>query len=321
MSARWLRRLLARAASCGLLCLLAAPAMACTYAQTGGSLSSSSVSSFQVRNGPALTSSANFSISCSGVVIAVASGQPSLSATLASPATGLTLKNGTNAIPYQITQSNGTALTTNFVFISASGTTVVGLFSGNSSVNVPINITTSIGANIPAGTYTDTILVKWSPRNICEGLLVVLGACVGAVTNTDTTSSLLVTLTVTNDCVITAPNIAFGSAPLPSGFPTVAQSIGLLCTSGLNYTVGLSAGGNASQGQRRMVSGTNFLAYDIFQSSGAVWGSAAGARVSAPAAANGLTVQTIPYTATVYPTQAAQPAGTYTDNVVVDVQF
>ncbi|XAH23337.1 spore coat U domain-containing protein [Xylophilus sp. GW821-FHT01B05] len=308
-----------RALCCSLLGLLAAPAIACTYAETGGNLGS--VPSFRVRNGPAITTSGNFSLSCSGVVLAALTGQPSVSATLASPATGLTLKNGTNSIPYQITQSNGTALTTGFVFINASGTTVVGLFSGNSSANVPINITTNVGANVPAGTYTDTIQVTWALRNICEGLLVVAGLCVGTPTNTDTTRSLLVTLTVTNDCVITAPNIAFGSAPLPSAFPTVSQDIGLLCTAGLSYTVGLSAGGHASAGQRRMASGTNFLAYDIFKASGALWGEVGGARAPGPAVADGLNLQTIPYNATVYPAQAPPPAGSYTDNVVVDVQF
>jgi spore coat protein U-like protein len=313
---------LLRGLCCSLLCLLAAPAIACTYAQTGGNLGS--VPSFRVRNGPAITTSGNFSMSCSGVLLSVLAPTPTLSATLTSPATGLTLKNGANSISYQITQSNGSALTTGFVFINASGNTVVGLFSGSSSANVPINITTNVSANVPAGTYIDTIQVTWAPRNICEGAISGVGLCLGTTTNTNTISSLVVTLVVTNDCVITAPNIAFGSAPLPSAFPTVSQGIGLLCTKDLAYSVGLSAGSNASAGQRRMASGTNYLAYDIFKASGALWGEVGSARVPetlGSAVANGDTVQTIPYSATVYPAQAPPPAGSYTDNVVVDVQF
>ena len=49
--------------------------------------------------------------------------------------------------------------------------------------------------------------------------------------------------------------------------------------------------------------------------------SARGSPHGAEAAADGTTLQTIPYTATIYQNQTTPPAGTYTDNVVVDVSF
>lgn len=50
------------------------------------------------------------------------------------------------------------------------------------------------------------------------------------------------TLTVTNDCQITTPNISFASAPVVAGFGTVSQGINVSCTKGSNYTVGLDDG-------------------------------------------------------------------------------
>ena len=94
--------------------------------------------------------------------------------------------------------------------------------------------------------------------------------------------TLTVNLTVSNDCTITAPNIAFGSAPVISAFtPVTGQTINLACTKGSAYTVGLSDGQNPVSvgGRRRMISGSNYLAYDIFKSAGTTrWGSVGAAR-------------------------------------------
>ena len=60
------------------------------------------------------------------------------------------------------------------------------------------------------------------------------------------TVELTVNLTVANDCLITAPNIAFGSAPVVSAFvPVTSQTINLACTKGSAYTVGLDDGERA----------------------------------------------------------------------------
>ncbi len=69
-------------------------------------------------------------------------------------------------------------------------------------------------------------------------------------------------MTVSNDCVITAPNISFGSAPVISAFATVTgQTINLACTKGSAYTVGLSDGQHpvSAGGRRQMISGSNYL--------------------------------------------------------------
>jgi spore coat protein U-like protein len=126
---------------------------------------------------------------------------------------------------------------------------------------------------------------------------------------------------VTNDCSITAPDIQFGSAPLLAGFAARSQNIGLLCTKGLVYTVGLSPGANASGGRRRMASGANRLQYDIFKPDATVWGATGAARAAGAGIADGLATQLMPYTARIYTDQPQPAAGTYTDSVVVDVGF
>ena len=183
-----------------------------------------------------------------------------------------------------------------------------------------MRITTQVGANVPAGTYTDSITVNWNYANICEGVAVGSG-CVGNNRSGDVDRTLVVQLVVINDCTITAPDINFGSAPLPSGFSTVSQSISLNGTKGITYTVGLDPGGYINGTRRQMASGTNRLQYNIFKADSSVWGSVGTARVSGLPVADGLTLQTIPYTATVYPDQPNVPTGTYSDSVKVDVQF
>ena len=138
-------------------------------------------------------------------------------------------------------------------------------------------------------------------------------------------------MTVSNDCVITAPNISFGSAPVISAFATVTgQTINLACTKGSAYTVGLSDGQHpvSAGGRRQMISGSNYLAYDIFKSAGSTrWGSVGSARRSSTDAevnpGNGLGTgsQIFNYNARIYTDQSTPPAGTYIDNVVLDVGF
>lgn len=310
-----------RSALLPLLLLLPSAAQACTMSETGGLLSS--VATQRVAGGPAVTGSANFSFNCTGVVLALANGQPTLRGRIQAATTGLTLKNGSHQIPYQIYSNTGysAGYASGALVVDLNGSNLVALLTGGSGTSIPLYIATTPGPNIPAGVYTDTVQVTWTYANICEGLIGALGICVGVPNNGTTTRSVLVSLTVSNDCTITAPPVSFGAAPLLSGFPTVSQSIGLQCSRDMVYTVGLSAGGYASGGRRRMASGTSRLAYDIFKADNTVWGSAGTARAAGPAPATGSSVQTIPYTARIYQDQASPAAGTYTDNVVVDVSF
>lgn len=303
------------------LSVLAQRAHACAASETGGTLTTAS--SQRVGTGLPITGTGSFSFNCGNSVLSALAGTPTLKATLQPSLTGLTLKNGGNSIPYQVfsNSANTTTYSGGAIVISLSGSILLGLINGGTSSTVPIYISTTPGANIPAGTYTDTIQVTWTYQNICEGGINIAGLCLGVLNSGTAIRSLTVSLTVTNDCMITAPPVVFGIAPLLSGFATVSQTISLLCSKGMVYTVGLSAGGYSAGGRRRMALGAQRLEYDIFKPDTTVWGSAGSARANGPAVADGVSQQTLPYTARVYQDQSAPAAGSYSDNVVVDVSF
>ena len=125
-------------------------------------------------------------------------------------------------------------------------------------------------AGFPVGTSMDI--------NYCYGIGVG-NICLGRQVLKQSTS-LTVSLTVTNDCQITSPDISFGTAPVVAGFSTVNSNVNVACTKGSHYTVGLDDGQNGAGGRRRMKSAANnFLAYDIFKSAGTVrWGKLNSAR-------------------------------------------
>lgn len=300
-------------------CCVSVPAGACTFSESGGTLPD--VSSFAVRTGPGITGSGSLQLTCSSVVLTLLGPAPSVTANITSPTTGLTLKNGSDSIPYTITSGTGLPYTVGQLLISVNGAAAVGLLT-NAGSRVPINIVTGTSANVAAGTYTDTVTVRWSYANICEGVLAVGGLCLGGTTSAaNVMQTLIIRLTVTNDCAINAPPIQFGSKPMLNAFPVVNQNIGLLCTKGLVYTVGLSAGNNAAGGRRQMASGTNRLQYDIYKPNGTVWGVTDAARAASIGAADGINSQLMPYSASIHTDQPAPAAGTYTDSITVDVGF
>ena len=305
------------------LCLCAgAAAYACTPQETGGTLTS--VSSQRVSSGPAITGSGVFSVTCSTTVLSLLAGTPTMTAKLQASVTGLTLKNGGVSIPYEIFSNAGysTSYSGGAIVVSLSGATLLSLLNvGSSSTTLPIYISVTPGPNVPAGTYTDTVSVTWTLQNICEGGVNIAGLCLGTLNNATVTRPMTISMTVTNDCTITAPAVSFGSAPLLSGFGTVSQNISLLCSKNMSYTVGMSAGGYSAGGRRRMATGGLRLEYDIFKADNSVWGSAGTARANGPAVADGVSQQVIPYTARIYQDQGAPAAGSYTDSVVVDVSF
>jgi len=300
---------------------LGSPAIACTFSETGGTLPD--LSSFAVRNGPGVSGSGQLQLNCAAVPLQLLGPQPSITAVLASPVTDLSLKNGTDKIPYTLTNGTGQSFSTGQTLISVNGSAVLALFTSSGS-RVPVNIVTGTSANVPAGLYQDTVTVRWTYLNICEGGLASIGGlCLATLSSeSNITRTLTLSLNVTNDCAITAPPVQFGGAPLPAMFPAVSQNIGLLCTKGLVYTVGISPGNHAAPGGRRqMASGLSRLQYDIFKQGNTVWRDTGADRLAGPAAADGLNNQLLPYTARIYADQPAPPAGSYEDSLTVDIGF
>nr|WED69268.1 spore coat protein U domain-containing protein [Pectobacterium colocasium] len=81
--------------------------------------------------------------------------------------------------------------------------------------------------------------IKWDYR-LCSLGATVLGVTVCVYEEGLTTSTLNITMNITNDCQITsAPNISFGTAAFPADFAAVSNSLGVSCTLLGAYTVKL----------------------------------------------------------------------------------
>ncbi|WP_426235283.1 Csu type fimbrial protein [Pseudomonas sp. TWP3-2] len=290
-----------------------------------------SISSIALRTTAQNSSTLNGGLSCTGSLLSLLSSGDHFWATVTSSQSGLLGPTG-DVIGYTIYANNSTSypLTrgTAYDFARNGIIDALGLLAGPVPKTVPLYLGTTIGSNVAAGVYTETLSIFWN-WNYCSGIgigAICLGRDIGSGTTT-----LTVNLTVSNDCTITAPNIAFGSAPVVSAFtPVTGQTINLACTKGSAYTVGLSDGQNPLSvgGRRRMVSSGNYLAYDIFKSAGTTrWGSVGAARRASTDAevnpGNGLGTgsQIFNYNAKIYTDQATPPGGTYVDNVVLDVGF
>ncbi|MGR4041468.1 Csu type fimbrial protein [Pseudomonas sp. 910_21] len=322
-----------RQAIVGLLAsLLALQAQALCNAVSTAPAGFGTVSSILVRTTSQPASTTNAGLSCTGSLLSLLASNDHFYATITSSTSGMVGPTG-DVIGYTLYANNSTSYPitrgVQFDFARNSIIDVLGLL-GSSTVakTVPIYMGTITGSNVAAGVYTENLSIFWS-WNYCAGIGA-LGICLGRDIGSGT-QALTVNMMVSNDCVITAPNISFGSAPVVSAFATVTgQTINLSCTKGSAYTVGLSDGQHpvSAGGRRQMISGSNYLAYDIFKSAGNTrWGSVGSARRSSTDAevnpGNGLGTgsQIFNYNARIYTDQNTPPAGTYIDNVVLDVGF
>jgi len=214
---------------------------------------------------------------------------------------------------------------TPFDLVSSGVASSMGLGLGGTGKSVPLYFRTAAGANVAAGTYRETLTLAWDWSYCAEYSN---GSC--AVRDSGNKASLVeLRMQVVNDCVITAPDISFGSAPVASGFGVInGRAIKVQCTKDSAYTVGLDEGRNPSADRRRMRSSEgNFLAYDLFKGAGATrWGGVGAARRASsdadvnPGDGTGGD-QWFVYYARIYSDQANVPVGTYTDSIVIDVAF
>lgn len=314
------------------LCLLAAQARAQCAVVQATNIAFGSVASTLVNTTVQSSSTSNAGLRCSGSLLSLLRTDDFFKMTL-TPVGGTTGMVGPtgDVIKYTLYADNTTAYPITrgqpFDFARHGILEALGLLGSIVPNTVPLYAKTLTGSNVAAGTYTETFTVFWD-WDYCYGIGVG-GLCLGRQTTSGTTS-MTVSLTVTADCQITTPTINFGTAPVVSGFSTVSQSISLSCTKGSAYTVGLNDGLYVSGGRRRMKSTTttNYLAYDIFKSAGAVrWGSLTTARRASsdadinPGNGTGTGSQVFNYNARVYTDQATPPAGAYQGSVILDVAF
>lgn len=130
-------------------------------------------------------------------------------------------------------------------------------------------------------------------------------------------------------CTVSSSGVAFGTYNPFSSTPTDATgSVVLTCTAGAGsgaYAVSLSVGGGASYAARRMASGSNLMAYQVFTNAArsTVWGDGTAGTSTATAGDNRPNVGGST-TLTVYgrvPAQLPVAPGGYTDTLTVTVVY
>lgn len=137
-------------------------------------------------------------------------------------------------------------------------------------------------------------------------------------------ANLAVTATVTNNCLVQAGSLDFGSYdPIATNDTTpldVDGSFQVRCTRGGSAVLRLDPGTNASGGSRRMAAGGAFLNYELYTdgSRSTVWNDAANTVTYGPAASSAFSA------ISVYgrvPAGQDVPPGNYSDTVTVTADF
>lgn len=234
--------------------------------------------------------------------------------------------------------ANGPPLTVGN-FQNLSSISLVSLFAGTNN-SIPVYFRTAATPGLRAGSYSGFLDLRWYYSVCSLGVAVCLAhssspGFVRPVLGPPVTWGsgvavrVNVTLTVENDCIITAPDASFGPAPLVGSFNPITRTILIRCSAGAAYTVGLNDGNNPDNGVRRMRNGSNYLRYEIYKTTTSPdrWGSVGSARrASATADTNAgvydsVTTQGFGYRAAILASQATPLSGRYTDTILVDIAF
>jgi spore coat protein U-like protein len=244
---------------------------------------------------------------------------------------------GTDTIPFQLTLTPGGAPLAEGTYGNLAGPNLLSIGGAGGQIHFYINVGSA--ANVSAGTYTATIILRWHYA-VCQGIGA-LGLCVGGywVSPGVTYSCLLVCsvtsgtlpgpgtpvevkvqLEITPDCRFDVDDIDFGAAPFAESFEPVNGALRVRCTKGTTYTVGLSEGNYSAGGRRRMASGANRLEYDVYHAGGQRWDDGAN-RAEQLVPAQGNVSEVFPYEARIYSDQTTPPIGFYQDSLIIDVEF
>jgi spore coat protein U domain-containing protein, fimbrial subunit CupE1/2/3/6 len=134
-------------------------------------------------------------------------------------------------------------------------------------------------------------------------------------------SNLDASATVSDSCNLSVSSgLAFtGFSPISGSVADTTGTISVQCTNGAIADVNMALSGNESGGQRRMVSGTDFLDYDIrsVSQTGSLWPpTGTGVSATADGSAHDITVY-----GRIPSGQTTVPTGSYSDTVAVTVNF
>lgn len=136
------------------------------------------------------------------------------------------------------------------------------------------------------------------------------------------TSTFTVTATVNATCNISTSPLAFGVYD-PSSAKDGTTTLGVTCTNGTAYNIGLDAGtgSGATIDSRKMTSGAGTLTYSLFSNSGrtTTWGNTVGTNTVAGTGSG--SQQSLTVYGRITSNQTSAIAGSYSDTITVTVTF
>lgn len=293
---------------------------ACTFSAPTVTLPPNS--SFNI-NTQTESSSSIIAMVCNGLISVNLLPAPVLNATVTNTTNNMNLKNPAgDLIPYTIYSDAGynNPVTTGSV-INYGNSNFLSISLLQIKGNLPFYIRTgknnAINVNVSSGTYTDTINLNWN-YDLCATLGISL--CALSSFQGTATSTVFVTLKVSNDCVIkTAPDVNFGSYALIAQFVPVQQNISTTCTKNATFTTYITNGNNFATPwpQMKLTSGNDYLQYQLYQGTGKIPWNVTNKRTDT---ATG-TEQFIPYNAVINAQQVQRTVGTYRDDVSVVLEY
>ncbi|MGG2398012.1 spore coat U domain-containing protein [Pseudomonas sp. SH1-B] len=311
-----------------LLCstLAAVPAQACNiYA---ASVSLGNTNSLSLRNMPQ-QAAAGAGLSCPGVLQVLTAAYVRVTLQQAGP---LVLQDGQgNQIPFQIYRDAG--YNQALVAGQPQQLDAINLLAlGGSASAIGLYFRTNLGPNVPAGTYTATVTLRWDWAictvgliNLCSwsrspGLTQPCLAICGPPNNwgTGSLATLTITLVVNKACRIdTLPTVNFGANALISQFSAQQRTFAVTCTNSEGYTLTFDNGQNYQAPWRRLRNGSEYIRYNLYHNgSSLIWNNAS------PLTASGTgNSQNFTYQAILDPGQANAPVGVYTDNVLLIINY
>lgn len=182
--------------------------------------------------------------------------------------------------------------------------TTIGTFTTSLEVSVDVNWTMAGPTGLITTTFdTGDFGISYGEGQSCDdGRAEVVGFSVSA--------------TLDEGCAVAAEPLDFGAIPV--GFTAAVHqstSVSVTCTDQTAYSIGLGEGQNfdASAGMRSMASGASRLHYQLLTDEGQDW-------VGRTDTGTG-TIQTFPVYGAVPAGQTGLTAGSYTDSVVVTVDY
>jgi spore coat protein U-like protein len=301
----------------------AASAQSCNF-----SISALDFGNINVAANSPFTSTANFSVTCTGTAGSTVRVCPNIDAGSGGTSSGdpRLLTSGAKQMNFNLFQDGAytTVWGSNLWGFSGSfpsPTIDVALDSnGNGNASRTIYGRVSVGQRtLDAGTYISSFA---GAQTTMAYDYVTFGTCATIGSNHSTTAAFTVSATNVITCTVSAATLNFGSTGVLQSALDASGSISVTCTNAAPYTISLDGGlsGATDPAQRKMTRASEEITYGLYQNAARTqpWGDNIGQN-TASSTGSGLT-----QTLTVYgrvPAQATPSPGNYSDTVVVTLNY